>query len=106
MEKSHDNPRSIATIFIENSEEILRIYCRFNTNLKLINFSLLTFQILSEYGDSPACPEGFGWESFPNTVLSKRPGTSASTVIIPSQASSKTDQIPVNFKTAFRILSR
>ena len=28
MEAANDNPRSVATIFIEHSEEILKIYCR------------------------------------------------------------------------------
>ena len=29
MENSDDNPRNIASIFIEHSEEILKIYCRY-----------------------------------------------------------------------------
>ena len=28
MENAKDNPSTIAAIFIENSEEILKIYCR------------------------------------------------------------------------------
>ena len=51
MEKAKDNPRNIATIFIENSEELLKLYCRLKFTLfkfsKVLKVILKVFCALS-----------------------------------------------------------
>ena len=92
MENSDDNPRNIASIFIEHSEEILKIYCRYPL---LLSFQLLLFtvllQVLPKYGDCTTCSKERWWKSLCDPVLPERSWSPTSSILLPAETCPETD---------------